>query len=555
MRKFLSFCIAAAFLLVPFPSQSSQASPDIFVSVSDRFIEVAAGTDSQTGGTIRLAATLYQPRLLPSAPAVIYIHGWGGRRLTGSDNLAYYIAAAGYTVLSYTARGFGDGESGGHVTLAGPDEMNDLKSVIDWIVDDPTNAIGPRVTKIGVIGGSYGGGHSFQISSDPRVSAVIPLIGWTDLEQSLFPNGVFNYAQGLGQFYGGLDTHVGSAPFYNYDRLQFEMFDAAAEGHAPAQSVKQALRARSIAEHDGSGRVTLMQSKQPRVPTFIIHSWDDYLFPATQVLDVYSQITAPKQIYLGRNGHPPGGHSYDGEEAYIGVQVLRWFDHYLRGIGGKDSKTVTSAPAPFGGQLFASTRFPSADARSETLYLKAGGGLSKKKKKKTLEETTGVIFRRQRIRSSLAGASLPTRSDMLSGTVEPSGLLPRQLVYTHGPFTTDTELMGAGEYNLYVSSATSTIVDVIVRAYDVAPDGKETEVTVGVMRVSNLTPGQVKLVTFRDFGDHWVFREGHRLKLKVTNVDFPSFRPPGVNDDTPSEITIHYGRSFPSRVQLPLRAL
>ena len=43
-------------------------------------------------GHITLAATLYQPRLFSAAPAVIYIHGWGGHRLTGEDNLAYYIS-------------------------------------------------------------------------------------------------------------------------------------------------------------------------------------------------------------------------------------------------------------------------------------------------------------------------------------------------------------------------------------------------------------------------------------------------------------------------------
>ena len=66
-------------------------------------------------------------------------------------------------MLSYTARGFGEGESGGRATLAGPDELNDLRRVIDWLTNDPDDVIGPRVTKIGVIGGSYGGGHSFQI--------------------------------------------------------------------------------------------------------------------------------------------------------------------------------------------------------------------------------------------------------------------------------------------------------------------------------------------------------------------------------------------------------
>jgi hypothetical protein len=170
-----------------------------------------------------------------------------------------------------------------------------------------------------VVGGSYGGGHSFQISSDPRVSAVIPLIGWTDLVSALLPNGAINYQLGMAEFFSGLDQQVGQPPFFNYSRLQFDLFDAAAEGRAPDPSVIQALRLRSIAEQNEDGQEILTPARQPSAPIFIIQSWDDYLFPATQVLDVYSQITAPKQIYLGRTGHPPGGHSFEGEELYIGT--------------------------------------------------------------------------------------------------------------------------------------------------------------------------------------------------------------------------------------------
>ncbi|HVG19189.1 MAG TPA: alpha/beta fold hydrolase, partial [Blastocatellia bacterium] len=496
---------------------------------------------------------LYQPRFFPSAPAVIYIHGWGGHRLMGEDNLAYYISAAGYTVLSYSARGFGNGESGGRVTLAGPNEINDLKNVIDWLLNDPDNVIGPRVTKIGVVGGSYGGGHSFQISSDPRVSAVVPIIGWTDLEQALFPNGAVNYRLGIGEFYGGINRGVGTPPFYNYDRIEFEMFDAAAEGRSPDSSIRQELGARSIAEQDESGREVLKPARQPRVPTFIIQSWDDYLFPSTQVLDVFSQLAVPKQLYMGRQGHPPGGHEYDGEELYIGAAVLRWFNHYLLDVGGADSKNISSAAAPSTLAPSKYKEFPSADAESLSLYFKEGGSLSRKRKGKNRAESAGGVFHPQRIRSSRLGAEIPTKEDMFSATTEQAGTLPRSLVYTYPAWESDAELMGPGEFTMFVSSSTSRSVDLVVRMFDVAPDGGETEVTVGIIRVTGLRPDEIKRVTFRDFGDHWIFRRGHSLRLKVTNIDFPDFRPPGENDNLISEFTLHSGKASPSSVKLAIR--
>ncbi|HSB12462.1 MAG TPA: CocE/NonD family hydrolase [Blastocatellia bacterium] len=549
-NKLVTLLVVLLLLIGPCLPSGSRVRADLLVDISDRFIDVPAG--SFGSGTVRLAATLYQPRLFLSAPAVIYIHGWGGHRLTGDDNLAYFVAAAGYTVLSYTARGFGNGESGGRATLAGPDELSDLSHVIDWIINDPTHAVGPRVTKIGVIGGSYGGGHSYQISSDPRVSAVIPLVGWTDLEQALYPNGAINYRLGIAEFYSGLEQQTGQPPFYNYTQLEFDLFDAAAEGRVPG-SVRQALRARSIAHQDEQGLEVLEPSRQPRVPVFVIQSWDDYLFPSSQVLDVYSQITAPKQVYLGRQGHPPEGHSFEGEELYIATQVLRWFDYYLRDLGRTDKRTVTSAPAPFSVVPFTARTFPSENIEEIPLFLKPAGLLSKKKKGSLQQRTAGGIFRPGQIRSSRLGAEIPSQADMLSGTAEPISTSPRRLEYTMAPFEDDTEMIGSSEFTLFVSSATSADVDIVVRTYDVAPDGSETEVTIGATRVTGLAPSEVRAVTFRDYGDDWVFRAGHSLRVKISNIDFPAFRPPGANDNLPSEITIHTGRKRPSGFVHPVR--
>ncbi|HKY04579.1 MAG TPA: CocE/NonD family hydrolase C-terminal non-catalytic domain-containing protein, partial [Blastocatellia bacterium] len=384
-----------------------------------------------------------------------------------------------------------------------------------------------------------------------RVSAVVPMVGWTDLQQALYPNGAINYRYGLGHFYSGLEFTNGGPPFFNYDRLMFDMFDAGAEGHMPDQKVLDALAARSIATMDADGRLKLKQSRRPQVPTFIIQSWDDYIFPAQQALDIYSEITADKQLYLGRTGHPPGGNSYDGEEVYVATQVLRWFNRYLVGIGGKESKTITSAPSQFSGNLFTGNDLTNVEPFS--IYLKPKGVMSKKRKSKDRFETLGGIFRPQQIRSSRAGAEVPSKADMFSGTVEAVEPLPKALVYTFAPWQSRTELLGLSEFDLHVSSPTSSTFDVAVRTFDVAPDGTETEISVGVMRVKDVRPGEVRRVRFRDFGDHWVFREGHSLRLKLTNIDFPDFRPPGVNDNRASQVTVHYGRVFPSSLKIPIK--
>jgi predicted acyl esterase len=97
-------------------------------------------------------------------------------------------------------------------------------------------------------------------------------------------------------------------------------------------------------------------------------------------------------------------------------------------------------------------------------------------------------------------------------------------------------------------------VDLVVRTFDVSPDGSETEITIGVARVTGLGAGEVRQIVFRDFGDDWVFQPGHSLRLKVANVDFPEFRPPGANDNLPSQITILTGKKFPSSMWIPVRS-
>jgi predicted acyl esterase len=115
-------------------------------------------------------------------------------------------------------------------------------------------------------------------------------------------------------------------------------------------------------------------------------------------------------------------------------------------------------------------------------------------------------------------------------------------------------MIGPSEFSFFVSSAMSPEVDLIVRTFDVGPDGSETEVTVGAMRVTGLAPGEIRRITFRDYGDNWVFRAGHSLRVRVANIDFPSFRPPGVNDNLLSDITIYNGKRYPSRVTMAVRA-
>src|SRR5205823_4923165 len=194
--------------------------------------------------------------------------------------------SAGYVVLTPSTRGFGD--SDGLVTLCGPNEVNDLKTIIlamqtGAIGDSPAVAIPVDATsKFGVTGASYGGGHSFEIMRThvAGLAAVAPIIGWTDLYETLSPNEVPKLSYLLALFAGGFDT---STP--NYDNQMFDWANDMLEGHPEKMRMGDA-------QANVDWRSVIFNPTELTVPVFVIQGWHDWLFPAEQVTSLFESNTA-----------------------------------------------------------------------------------------------------------------------------------------------------------------------------------------------------------------------------------------------------------------------
>ena len=134
-----------------------------------------------------LDATLYLPAATP-APAVLLAHGFGQTKDAVAGE-ARSLAARGYVVLAWSARGFG--ASTGQIALDAPDyEVADASQLVDWLAARPEVRLdGPGDPRVGVMGGSYGGALALLLAGyDRRVDVAVPLITWNDLGQALFPN-------------------------------------------------------------------------------------------------------------------------------------------------------------------------------------------------------------------------------------------------------------------------------------------------------------------------------------------------------------------------------
>ena len=94
--------------------------------------------------------------------------------------------AAGYNVLTWDPRGFG--QSGGEAEVDSPDyEARDVSAIIDWVATRPGVELdAPGDPRIGMVGGSYGGGIQLvTAATDCRVDAIVPTIAWHSLVTSL----------------------------------------------------------------------------------------------------------------------------------------------------------------------------------------------------------------------------------------------------------------------------------------------------------------------------------------------------------------------------------
>jgi predicted acyl esterase len=554
---------------------ASPALAGIFTT-HDTLIRVpadATSTDSGDTGpngtdTIHLDARVYIPDGVSApAPVVVIIHGYGASKTTGTVvTIAQDFAAAGYVVLTPTMRGFGD--SDGLVTLAGPNEINDLKTIITdmqtgTIGDTPAVAIPVNSSsKFGVTGASYGGGHSWEIMRThvAGLTAVAPVIGWTDLYQSLAPNNVTKLGFDLALFASGFDTNMP-----NYDDVMFNWADDMLSGHP--EDIRTGGHTRNI-----DWRSVIFNPTELTVPAFVIQGWNDWLFPAEQATDLFqTPNTIPFfKMYIGGIGHPRATTDITVPEAvYLRQQVLSWFDYWLKGIdnGIENEPRVTIGPEKTvnfsQATLIQSDTFPLAGTTSTTYYVN-GGGLSttvatKGKPRSISANTFPAVL--QPIQNALGGSAsgLIQAIIAVNNSVNSGGGIEdpnidtgfddgaNSQTYVTGPLAQNTHVVGRPDFQLFVSAKRA---NAYYYAELVERDANGVDHLVSRAAIKDTSSGfsTPHEIDFSAFGVNRVFEAGNRIGLRIASRDYPFFL---VNANQP---TIKFYRRSPtdSNMTLPI---
>ncbi|WP_168712445.1 alpha/beta fold hydrolase [Streptomyces sp. A1277] len=433
-------------------------------------------------------------------PAVLIGHGFGGSKAETRAQ-AEELAADGYAVLTWSARGFG--KSGGRIGLNAPDrEVKDVSRLIDWLAGRPEVQLDAEGDpRVGVTGASYGGAISLLAAGyDHRVDAIAPQITYWNLADALFPDGVFK------KLWTGVFINSGGG-CGNFEKQLCDLYERVAVSGRPDTAARTLLTERSPSA----------VADRIKVPALIVQGQTDSLFPLGQADAMAKAIAAngaPVSVDWIAGGHDGG----DMETGRVRKRIGNWFDRYLKKEKGADT-----------GPAFRVTRTGGIDstdgaaltrgATSDTYPGLHSGG-----------EPVELRGRTQKVTNPAGGnppaiSAVPGIGGSLAqlSTLGVGGLsldFPGQYArFDSAPLTTSRRITGAPTVRVTVRADKGDAV-LFGKVYDVSPDGKQQVLPAQLAAPYRITPAQQgkPLELTLPAVDH-ALDAGHRLRLVLSATD------------------------------------
>jgi putative CocE/NonD family hydrolase len=481
-------------------------------------IDVSPNVRVPVGGGVTLAGDLYRPRTTERVPGVVTLHY--GRRTLGIRCFQEF-ARAGYATLVVDCRGTGESDDVPRDPLD-PREGEDGAAVIAWLAEQPW-----CTGRIGMWGFSGGAALTLLTASlrPPALHAIVPMMGFKSWERDLVhPNGVrggigFFMLPAIEKMLNDLLPPIQGADLELRRKYWQEKVDAmdewVADGwrHPPGD---EAWRPRDV----DVTRIT--------AASFCVAGWLDMC--RDTMLDTYRKIPAPKKLVVG-----PWLHDLPENAAREPVDSLSlacdWWDEWLREPGhqARDESAVvyvsgsdrwtrgdTWPPEPSRVVTFAAT----TDLAMVPVPAEATGRSATASVMGLTDPTVGLLSGLWTMPISDLGYPLDQHDDD-----------QRSLSFTTAPLAEPLTIVGEGVVTLALG-AQSSARRCVAKLTEVDERGRSVVFAHGLLDLSGPTPpadGAVPVRLALTPSCHTV-RQGHRLRLVLSDSDFPRLWPPDARE-------------------------
>jgi hypothetical protein len=507
----------------------------------------------------RLAGRLWLPEDADDrpVPAILEYIPYRRRDFTRErdSTMHPYVAGHGYACLRVDLRGSGDSDG----VLADEylqQELDDGVAVIRWLAAQRWCS-----GRVGMIGISWGGFNGLQLAAlrPTPLRAIVTVCSSDD-----------RYADDVHHMGGCLlgDNLSWASVMFAYNALPpdpavvgerwREMWRERLEGSGlwldtwlRHQRRDAYWRHGSICEDYGA----------VRCPVMAVSGWADGYSNA--VFRLLANLDVPRRGLVGPWGHKYPHLGLPGPAIGFVQEALRWWDRWLKDVpnGVEDEPMLrvwmqASAPPTARyvhrpGRWVAEASWPSPRLHTETLALATGRLVPPGEdacdgdEVLTVQSPLTVGLFAGKWCSYAAGPDLAHDQRQEDGGA---------LVFDGEPLADDLEILGAPELEVDVA-ASRPIAMIAVRLSDLAPDGKATRVTYGLLNLTHrdsprfpepLEPGRFYRVRVRLNDIAQTFAAGHQLRLAVSSSYWPLAWPP----PAPTRLSL---ATREARLHLPVR--
>ena len=498
---------------------------------------------------VKLAADIWRPEE-GSGPFPVLLEYLPYRKTEargGSSRLYSYFVRHGFVVARVDIRGTGNSEGVLIPYEYSEIEQRDGEEVIAWLAAQPFSN-----GNVGMFGISWGGFNSIHMAMrrPPALKAIIAVDATDDLYQDdvHFMDGIIHVDSW--EMSQDLANAVPGAPDYVFDERYFaDRFD-----QPPWMLTYKAQ------QRDGPfwDRTALNKRYESiAIPVFMIGGWyDGYRDSIPRMLE---HLKAPTKAIVGAWDHTYPDEPYPKPGFDWRHEAVRWFDQWLKGKDTGIMKEPRLAvyvrnwhpPGPYLEEAPGRWRYedgwPIARIRNRVLHPRSD---------RSLADAPGVeaVDRLRYVPTTGVEAGGPV---MWWGDVAPDQRPTDafSLVYDTPPLDEDVEILGLPKAMLKVA-ADAPHIDWFARLNDVAPDGTVTQVAGagmnGAHRISArdpkaIVPGEPFPLQIAMHFTSWVFPKGHRIRLAVSNAQWPMLWP----TPYPATTSLYLG-SDGSRLLLPV---